>query len=99
MSEMKNAIESICSKGEQIEDRRSESEDRNFEMTLLEENKEKKWKEQRESTWSMGFLSKNKYKNNLDSRCAIEGEGNRKFSWRNNSKELSKPGERIGYPI
>ena len=46
---MKNAIESICSKGEQMEDRISESEDRNFEMTLLEENKGKKNEKRKES--------------------------------------------------
>ena len=42
MNEVKNAIESICNKVEQMEDRINEWEDRNFEIIQLEKNKE--WK-------------------------------------------------------
>ena len=41
MKEMKNAIDSICSRVEKIEDRISKSEDRNFEITQLEANRGK----------------------------------------------------------
>lgn len=45
---------------EQMEDRIGDFEDRNFEISHLEENKGKKCREET-SKWSMGFHQKNKY--------------------------------------
>ena len=42
MNYMKNTIEKICSRAEKMEDRISELENRNFEITQLEQNKEEK---------------------------------------------------------
>lgn len=44
MSEMRNVKQSICDRAEQVEHRLSELEDRNREITQLEENKKNKKK-------------------------------------------------------
>lgn len=53
----KNATKSICSILEQIEDRISELEDKNFEMTQLEESKEKNMKRLKKSYMINGIPS------------------------------------------
>lgn len=49
MNEMENAIKSICFRVRKMEDRISESEDRNFKITQLEENKERRLEKRKES--------------------------------------------------
>ena len=49
MNEVKNAIKSINSRINQTDERICEIEDRNFEITKLEENKEKRMKKTEES--------------------------------------------------
>ena len=48
MNKILNVMESICSRVEHIGDRISELEDRNFETSRLEENKEKRMKKIKE---------------------------------------------------
>lgn len=49
MSEMRNVKQSICDRAEQVEHRLSELEDRNREITQLEENGKKNMKMSKES--------------------------------------------------
>ena len=70
INEMENAIENICNGAEHPEGRTSEVEDRNFEITQLQEiknnpvigNKEKEWKKKEKKAFMIyGTPLKNKY--------------------------------------
>lgn len=79
MNGIKNATESICSRVEQMEDRISDLEERNFEVKNYTRTKIQNKNEGRKPTCSMGLNRKGIHLNNQESRRRREGKGCRNF--------------------
>lgn len=77
MNEVKNATESSSSSVDQVEDKISDLENRNFEMTQSEKNTEKRMKTSKESLHDL--WNSTKCSNRIIGVPEEEREGGRKF--------------------